>query len=133
MVPVPHQNVGPRDSDLTGLDKSYLDHDDTSKDLTGYDSPNSPEDQSEDSNEDGSSDKGYNPNNDSRDDSEDSNDDRAEVMANDNGKAGIIVEPVTDFNKNEEQENILNNATTNLQQDADQAIIDQRMQQMYGT
>jgi hypothetical protein len=46
MVPVPQQNVDPReqnvdprDSDLSGSDESYLDHNDTSEDPTGYDSP----------------------------------------------------------------------------------------------
>jgi hypothetical protein len=56
MVPVPQQNVDPRDSDLSGLEESYSDHDDKSKDPTGYDSPNSPMDQSEDINKDDSDD-----------------------------------------------------------------------------
>jgi hypothetical protein len=55
-----------------------------------------------------------------------------EATDNNNGETGIIVEPVTDFNHNEEQENVLDNATTNQQQDTDQAVIDQRMQQLYG-
>jgi hypothetical protein len=81
-----------------------------------------------DSNEDDSDNEDYNPNTDSRSDSGD-DDDRAETTDNNNGETGTIVEPITDFDNDEEQENIPDNATTNQQQDVDQAVIDQRMRQ----
>jgi hypothetical protein len=138
MVPVPQQNVDPceqnvdpRNSDSSGSDESYSDHDNTSEDPTGYDSPDSPMDQSEDTNEDDSDNKDYDRNTDSRSDSGD-DDDRAETTDNNNDKTGIIVEPITDFDNDEEQENVPGNATINQQQDTDQAVIDQRMRQLYG-